>query len=244
MPPPVFLFLCSAVFFIPCACTPLLNRGWPTVEGRLSVLKAVRLFLIVFILVLLSGCGRKVKVVSSWVDPSLHQYVAKDVLVIGLSRSEASLKLWENVFVDNLSGIGVHAMAGHKVIGPVPDPDRKAVEAAVVKAKAASVLITHVVDTTTRTYTHPGTIHFEPGGLYQGMYGYYGQTYRAVYTPPVDSTRTVVRLESNLYDVATARLVWSAQSEALNPNLLRTDFDRVIGTLMADMRKSGILLKP
>ncbi len=189
----------------------------------------------------LSACGPKAKVTYSWVDPELKQYQAKDILVIGVSRKEASLKLWENVFVDRFTNGGVHAMANHKVVGPVPDPDRKSVETAIQKAGAASVLISHVVDSSSTTYTHPGTIHYEPRGFYGGMYGHYGSIYQAVYTPPVDSTRTVVRLESNLYDVATAKLVWSAQSEALDPKLLRTDFDRIVGLLMADMKKKGVL---
>ncbi|HEB69038.1 MAG TPA: hypothetical protein ENI88_05390 [Desulfobulbus sp.] len=204
-------------------------------------MKLIHLLCIVLLLSGLSSCSPKAKIISSWVDPSQKEYSAGDILVIGLSRSEASSKLWENVFVDHFSRIGVHAMANHKVMGRVPQPDREAVQAAIQKAGASSVLITHVVDVTSTTYTHPGTLHFEPSGFYGGMYGYYGQTYRAVYTPPVDSTRTVVRLESNLYDVASARLVWSARSEALNPKLLRTDFDRVVGVLTADMKKKGVL---
>ena len=161
--------------------------------------------------------------------------------MIGVSRREASLKLWENVFVDHFTAKGIHAVANYKVFGMVPDPDRKAVEAAIQKAGASSVLISHVVDSSSTTYTHPGTIRYEPRGIYGGMYGHYGSIYQAVYSPPVNTTRTVVRLETNLYDVATAKLVWSAQSEAFDPKLLRTDFDRIVGLLMADMQKKGIL---
>lgn len=197
---------------------------------------------VIFSVLVLFGCGPKAKLTSSWVEPTLKGYVVEDVLVLGVSKSEASLKLWEIVFADHFTQAGVHAVESNKVIGPVPEPDRKTVEAAIKKADASSVLITHVVESTSKTHTYPGTIHFEPSGVYGGMYGYYGSIYRAVYTPPVDKTKTRVRLESNLYDVDTARLVWSAQSEALNPKLLRKDFDRVIGLLMADMKKSGVLL--
>jgi hypothetical protein len=189
----------------------------------------------------LFSCGPKAKLTSSWVDPTLKEYVVKDILILGVSRSEVSLKLWEVVFADHFTQAGVHAMESHQVIGPVPEPDRKTVEAAIRKADASSVLITHVVNTTSKTHTYPGTIHFEPSASYFGMYGYYNSIYRAVYTPPVDKTKTIVRLESNLYDVDTAKLVWSAQSEALDPKLLRKDFDRVISLLIADMKKSGIL---
>jgi len=200
-----------------------------------------RSILLICTSLVLFACGPKAKLMSSWVDPTLKEYVIEDILILGVSRSEVSLKLWEVVFADHFTQAGVHAMESHKVIGPVPEPDRKTVEAAIRKADASSVLITHVVNTTSKTHTYPGTIHFEPSASYFGMYGYYNSIYRAVYTPPVDKTKTIVRLESNLYDVDTASLVWSAQSEALDPKLLRKDFDRVIGLLIADMKRSGIL---
>jgi hypothetical protein len=50
-----------------------------------------------------------------------------------------------------------------------------------------------------------------------------------------------VRLESNLYDVKTAKLVWSAQSDAVDPKLLRTDYERVVDVLIADMKNKKVL---
>ncbi len=188
-----------------------------------------------------SACARKAKVIQSWVDPTRTEYAANDILVLGVSRSEVSLKLWENVFVDQFINMGVRAKASHKVIGNVPEPDRKIIEAAIKKATASSVLITHIVSSKSETYTHRGTIHSRAGGAYEDLHGYYGHTFRTVYTPPSDITHTVVRLESNLYDAATASLVWSAQSEVFNPNLLRTDYDRIAGVLIADMKKNGVV---
>ncbi|MBW1634883.1 MAG: hypothetical protein JRJ68_01285 [Deltaproteobacteria bacterium] len=190
---------------------------------------------------LVAACGPKEKVTSSWADPSLKGYSADNILVLGMGRDEVNLKLWENVFVDLFSADNVRAMASHKVIGTVPEPDEKIIREAIKKTGASSVLITHMVDSKSKTNNYHGSLHFVPGGFYGGMYGYYGNTYSSVYTPPSHITRTVVRLESNLYDVATASLVWSAQSEAINPKLLRTDFERIVGLLIADMKKSGVV---
>ena len=197
-------------------------------------------FVLIFVF-FLSSCGPKVKLSSSWLEPGMQGYKAQDVLVLGVSRSEVSLKLWESVFAEKLAAVGVRAMESNKVIGVVPEPDRGSVEDAITRAGAHAVLITHVVDRSEKTHTYPGTIHFEPRGYYTGMYGYYNSIYRAVYTPPVDKTKTKVCLESNLYDVSTARLVWSAQSEVVDPKLLRTDFEKIVGVLMADMKKEGLL---
>ena len=199
-----------------------------------------KIFVILFSvtsLLMFAACAQKAKVTTSWVDPSLKGYGANDILVMGVSKDETHLKLYENVFVDQFIKTGIRAMASHKVIGHVLEPDRDIVEAAIKKSGASSVLITHLVDSKSETHTIPGTVHYQPSGFY----GYYGRAYHSVYTPPSHVTRTVVRLESNLYDVSTSKLVWSAQSEAINPKLLRTDFERIVGPLIADMKKKGVM---
>ena len=193
------------------------------------------------LLLTLSACGPKARITSSWVDPAAAGYGADNILIMGVSRNEIHIKLFENVFVDELKKANIQAMASYKVIGHVLEPDRKIVEAAVAETGASSVLITHVVDRTSTTQDFHGTVHFMPGGFYGNMYGYYHETYSAVYTPPSSITRTTVLLESNLYDVKTAKLVWSAQSDAIDPKLLRTDFERIVDVLIADMINKKVL---
>lgn len=202
--------------------------------------RIVTLFSFILIL-LLAACGPKSKITSSWVDPAQKGYGANNILVMGVVRSDVKLKLFENVFVDELQKVNIQAMASYKVIGNVPDPDKKIVEAAVKKTGASSVLITRVVDRKSETANYRGSVHFVPGGFYGNMYGYYGHSYRALYTPPSSITRTTVQLESNLYDVATASLVWSAQSESIDAKLLRTDFENFVDVLIMDMKKKGVL---
>ncbi len=190
---------------------------------------------------LFSACTPNNRVTSSWIDPSFSGYGADNILVLGVSRNEIHIKLFENVFVDELRKNNIHAVASYKAIGQVPEPNRQIVEAAVAKTGTSSVLITHVVNRTSTTQDFPGSMHFIPGGFYGNMYGYYNQTYQAIYHPPSSVTRTTVHLESNLYDVATASLVWSAQSDAIDPKLLRTDFERIVDVLIDDMKNKKVL---
>ncbi len=73
------------------------------------------------------------------------------------------------------------------------------------------------------------------------MYGYYGHTYQTAYTPPTSVTRTTLFLETNLYDVATEKLVWSVQSEVIDPKLLRTDFERIVNIQITNMKSNGVI---
>lgn len=66
---------------------------------------------------MLAACSQKAKITSSWVDPSLEEYGADNILLMGVSRDETRLKLFENIVVDQLSKTDIQAMASYKVIG-------------------------------------------------------------------------------------------------------------------------------
>jgi len=83
------------------------------------------------------------------------------------------------------------------------------------------VLITRVLSvdkdkeyTPGSTYNNPRTRYY--GGGY-GYYGFYGTTYAEVHEPGYFDTSTTFRLETNLYSVATNGLVWTGQSETVDP---------------------------
>ena len=199
--------------------------------------KALLVLLSMTFILSFAACSPKATLTSSWVDPSLKGYSANNVLVLAVSKNETRLKLYENVFVDEFAKNNIRATASHKEIGIVSEPNRADIEAAIKKTGASSVLITVVVDRQSESHTIPGSVHYQT----TGFYGYYGQAFTRVRMPATDVTKIVVRMESNLYDVSTNSLVWTAQSEAINPELLRTDFERIIGLLVADMKEKRII---
>ncbi|MGB5284083.1 MAG: hypothetical protein WBN29_06195, partial [Polyangiales bacterium] len=57
------------------------------------------------------------------------------------------------------------------------------------------------------------------GGMYgYGFYGFYGTTYAEVHTPGYFDTSTTIRLETSLYSLATDGLVWTGQSDTVDPS--------------------------
>ena len=198
--------------------------------------------LLLIVVFLICACGASVKMIDSWMDESKAGYSIDNVLVIGISQKEITRNLWENTFVELLGKNSIKAQAGHIVSGDQAiEPDRKSILAAVQKIGADTVLITRVVGTEEKTKTRPGIVHYEPAPYYMGMYDYYGYAYRTVYNPPVNYNETTVRLESNLYDVATEKLIWTARSEAVDANLLKTDYAKMANLLLDDLRKKKLL---
>ncbi|MBM9513062.1 hypothetical protein [Desulfogranum marinum] len=200
----------------------------------------IRHLIIIALLLVLFGCSPSTKITSSWVQQPPPAASINKILIIALSRDTTSRKLWENSFAEQFVRRNTQAIASHTITEEPIAPQEEAILQIIQQAGADTVLITHLIDSETTTKWHPGTVHYEPS-FYSGMYGYYGHAYQAVYSPPTVTTRTVVSLESNMYDVSTKKLVWAAQSATINPKLLKTDFDSVVKVLLADLQKKGVL---
>ena len=192
------------------------------------------------LLLVFFGCTPSTKITSSWVQNPVQEGGIHSILIIALARDTTSRKLWENSFAEQFAGKNRQAIASHTIAEDPIAPQEEVILKVIQQAQADTVLITHLIDSDTTTKWHPGTVRYEPS-FYSGMYGYYGHAYRAVYSPPTVTTRTVVSLESNMYDVATKELVWAAQSDTVNPKLLKTDFDSMVKTLMKDLQRKGVL---
>ena len=85
-----------------------------------------------------------------------------------------------------------------------------------------------------------------PTGVYEdtqemNLHGFYPNVYREVYTPGYYADETTVTLESRLYDVETAGLIWKAQSESVNPELNRRYINDLVDTFTADLQEKELL---
>ena len=86
--------------------------------------------------------------------------------------------------------------------------------------------------TVTPFYTYTGS-----------YYGYYSNWYSTAYTPSYYSQEKSYFMETNLYDVATEEIMWSAQSEVFNPSTLPNFSRSYIQTLMKQLEKENLLKK-
>ncbi len=128
-------------------------------------------------------------------------------------------------------------------------PSKEQIMESIRKAGAETILLITMLDQKTETRYVPGSGAYAPVpsyGWYGGFYSYYSYHYPMVYDPGYVVTDRSYYLETNLYDVATEQLLWSAQSVTVNPegtDAFITDFSAAISQQMI---KDGVLkpLKP
>ncbi|MBK7255793.1 MAG: hypothetical protein IPI04_18230 [Ignavibacteria bacterium] len=67
----------------------------------------------------------------------------------------------------------------------------------------------------------PGSTYYSPYSGYYPFNNYYWGTYNTVYSPGYTTKSTEYFLSSNFYDMSNEQLLWSAQSETMNPQSIK-----------------------
>ena len=188
---------------------------------------------------LLAGCSTT-RVTSQWVDESRVRPL-DSVMVIGVTEDEHSRRIYEDSFRDALAGEGLAVSQGYRelgeAVGPEPDPILERISGAGVDA----LLVTHVLGVDNKTVFHPPTVSAVPNRYYDHFSGYYRTVYSYVHMPGYTSQHVIVRLETNLYDAATQELLWSAQSESVDPETIETVIGELAPKVTAALRKLGFI---
>jgi hypothetical protein len=198
-------------------------------------------FLILLCSFVLSSCSAN-KLTSSWKNDSLEQYQMDTVLVVGIARDETKRRIYEDTFVSSLTEAGVHAVPSYTVSKQSEEPSEKALREMLTKSHATAVLITHMV-------SHKETESYQRSALLVGTNNYYGNTLYGYYPFIWNSispsgtyvSKIKVMLETNLYDVKTEDLLWSALSESTDPVMTRKYYQELIDLFLNDLKKDNLL---
>ncbi len=164
------------------------------------------------------------KISQSWVDPG-NKKSYNDLLIIGISNSEQTRRAYESYFVEELRDIAIEAEASYTLIKSNEKIDRETVTKAIKGMDIDGVIVTHVVAVDEETVYRPSTGYmyggayggYYGGGHYGGLYSYYPHVNSYVHNPGYYTTHETYTIETNLYDVATEELVWSARTRTFSP---------------------------
>ena len=169
-------------------------------------MKLFRLLLIIFVLISFS-CATTT-VTNTWKDKS-YQGKAQKIVVIMVAKSPDMRDLFEDRFVAELADRGNNAIQSNEIITMEQLPDKEMVKSKIKSIGSDIVLVSRLVDTKTIEAYMPGQIYVVPD-IYYGWGTYYGVIFADYgYTADVP----VIYIETNLYDVKTEKLIWSAHTK-------------------------------
>ena len=174
---------------------------------------------------------------TSWRDPGYTGPPFKKIFVVGLSsQSLTDQRGFENLMVSTLQSFGASAVPGWQFVPTDRTPDQAIMRAAIEKSGADAALLVRLSGFTTE-----GTVGAVSGVVAQTGPG----MYTGWYEPGVVSTTyQAATIYTTLYDVKTARPVWTFNPPAYDPATLRQDAPRYANEVAGLLRSSGLLAGP
>jgi hypothetical protein len=160
-----------------------------------------------------------------------------DILVIAITGNEHNRRSFEKKFVARLKEVGVDAISSEQAIPMPPDLELKkeTILDAVKQYKNDAVIITHLIDKEEKdAYTRADIDRTR-------FFGFYRSRYRNAHDPGYSSTSTTVRLETNLYDVKTEKLMWSGKSKTWSKDSKDQIINDVIKTVIDKLQKNKLI---
>ena len=200
-----------------------------------------RLLFLLIVPLLLHSCASSTLTATCYDQSYAGSNSLRDVLVVAVTEEETSRRLYEDGFVAALGESGVRGIQSYSLQVSDIEPTKQAVQTAVAMADARYVLITRHLSTDKKQhYSPPEPVYVDP--YYSRMHRYYPLAYQEVrYRPGYTYTVTTVSIESNLYDAQTEKLIWSAQSKSVDPNMSKTFFDGLVDVFVKDLKEKKLL---
>lgn len=180
---------------------------------------------------LLGGCA-STQITSVWRDPSMGPVQFHKVVGVALSQDASLRRLVEDAFVREVGP--PTALAGYSVIPDEEIQDEKTARARIEAAGADGAVVFRLIGVEQQE-------RWVPPSYYGNAWGFWGYAAPRVYTPGYLTSDRIVQVETNAYAVPTARLVWAAHSNTLNPANAKELVDEVIRAVVLRMRKDGVL---
>lgn len=191
----------------------------------------------------LLACSRTT-IKTSWVNEEYRGKPIKKVMVIGISKEPATRRLFEDDFVGELQARGTDAEPSYQNHPSAEKLEKGELISESKKSGADSLLITRLIERKTETNYYPGRVYGGRYGYYHNWYDYYSRGYGVEYDPGYIVESEIVRLETNLYDLKTEQLIWSAVSETFVDVPGKPAIKSVIRTLAKKMEKDGLVAAP
>lgn len=186
-------------------------------------------------------------ITATWKAPEYSGKQFNKLLVWGLSDNVSARATVEDEVAYFLNLKKIASVSG----SDIAPPDRKALPQKMEDAKTLlekngfdAVLTMGLIDRKEETKYVEGNGYYTPMayGYYGSFYSYYPYMYGNVYQPGHYESSESIFIETNLWDVTTGKLVWSAQTKTIDPSSIENFANSYARDVVSEMIKRGVLI--
>ncbi len=197
----------------------------------------VKYFIVLLLSVFAVSCANT-KIIDSWVSEEQSKPYSHP-MVIGVSDSQQTRRLFEKYFVSELKKINIAATPSYKLISSKQKMNRETVIKTIQETdiKIDSVIVTYLVSSETEVKQHDSPLSRNYSGDIEGS----KMSATLIATRGRTSNTEIVILKNDIYDVKTRTLVWTAQTKTVAPESIDEVVTDVVELLINHMLSDNVL---
>jgi hypothetical protein len=212
-------------------------------------MKRLKLLPILLMSAMVWSCSPSTRITGSWVDPSSRGKMlnGKTIFVASLTsnikvRTNLENNLERQPAFGNVKVVKSIDFFSADFYKKIP-PEQQLISQ--IKQSGADLILTiSLINKDSETRYVPGNSGYAPYPYYRwygGFYSYYNYWRPMFYEPGYYVTDKIYFMETNLYEISSNKLVWSAQSQTVNPGSI-DNFVTTYPKVLADqLVKDGLL---
>jgi len=205
-----------------------------------------RLTIAALSLLALVSCAGTTQLTSQWADPAAANRGFHKIAIVGATPKSAIRRMYEDDFAAVLQARGIQGIQSY-TFAAEGQIDKDAAIAKLKDMGVDGIIVTRLIDKETVQTYYPPTYSSvaAPAPYYGGWYGYYSMGYSYQSSPGYMAEDHVFRIETNLYDLQSDKLVWSGLTETTLSSGSAPDSEvkPFIDLIAYNMEKSKILPK-
>ncbi len=212
-------------------------------------MKKLNISAILALVMIAFSCKTSTEILGSWTNPDANMKSYKSIFVTAISNTIVSREVMENELETMLQKEGVKSETSLEILpsGFKDNADNKEETIEAIRKRGGDAILTvALLDQDSETRYVPGTTMYSPmsyGGYYGRFSGYYSYYNPVMYDPGYYTTDKFYYYEINLYDSKTEELVWSAQSETVNPESAGTFANTFSQEVVEQLIEDGFISK-
>ena len=184
---------------------------------------------------LLSACAAN-RPAMEWRDEGFSAALDNILIIAAIERSTRR-RVYEDEFVEALAGLNVEATPSYELMTTSMTISRETVEAAIKRQDIDAVLVTRLLGVKEKEVYHPPTYYDHHRSYHRYYMHALENDNRAYYR-----RFKILTLETNIYDAATKELVWSMQSESIEPSIPRNLIEEQINLTIRTLQARGLIV--
>ncbi len=205
-------------------------------RGEIIVRTVTHRFALLLSFALAAGCA-STKLVDSWAAPGIDasdlsfQHVVAIAAVPQVSRQRIAEDALEAAATET------KVTAAYKIVSQEDRADTARLRTVLEENGIDGAIVVELIGVKDKeTYVPPRATTIP-----SGYYGYWRRAGAVVYEPGYTRTDTYVRVKTSLFDVAGGKLLWSGESQTMNPTSVDKLIEEIVRAAGRDLKKRGLI---